>query len=72
ELVLRMVGEGVDRKLFSVSATAETARALLAMCQSIPRWYHAEGELSPQEVARKYAEIALNTVGCKPRRTRTR
>lgn len=72
ELALGIVAEGVERGLFSVADTAETTRALLAMCQSIPRWYHAEGKLSPEEVAGKYAEIALNTVGYKPPRKRTR
>lgn len=71
ELVLGIVSDGVERGVFAVADTAETTRALLAMCQSIPRWYHAEGELSPEEVAKKYAEIALNTVGYKPRRKRT-
>jgi hypothetical protein len=33
------------------------------MCQSIPRWYHAEGTLSPEAVAKKYVAIALKTVG---------
>ncbi|RYG93625.1 MAG: TetR/AcrR family transcriptional regulator [Alphaproteobacteria bacterium] len=71
DLVLGIVSEGVEQGLFSVSDIAETTRALLAMCQSIPRWYHAEGKLSPEDVAGKYAEIALNTVGCTPRRKRT-
>lgn len=72
ELVLGIVTEGAERGAFSVADIPETTRALLAMCQSIPRWYHAEGELTPAEVAQKYAVIALNTVGCKPSRKRAR
>lgn len=71
-MVLGIVTEGSERGLFSVADVPETTRALLAMCQSIPRWYHAEGELTPEEVAQKYAVIALNTVGCKPGRKRAR
>jgi len=46
------------------------------MCQSIPRWYHAEGKLTPDAVARKYVEIAMKTVGSieapvKPKKRRT-
>ncbi|SKZ12492.1 Uncharacterised protein [Mycobacteroides abscessus subsp. abscessus] len=41
----------------------ESARAVLAMCQSIPRWYHAEGNMAPEVVAAKYSEIALTAVG---------
>ncbi len=63
ELVLEIVKEGKKRELFDVSDAAETTRALLGMCQSIPRWYHAEGKLTPDAVARKYVEIAMKTVG---------
>ncbi|MFG1784957.1 TetR/AcrR family transcriptional regulator [Rhodococcus oryzae] len=63
EVVLRIVQDGTASGDFDVDDPAETTRALLGMCQSIPRWYHAEGTLSPQEVAKKYAAIALKTVG---------
>jgi AcrR family transcriptional regulator len=66
ELVLGIVTKGSESGFFSVADIPETTRALLAMCQSIPRWYHAEGELSPQTLTQKYAAIALNTVGCGP------
>ncbi|MFZ2175974.1 MAG: TetR/AcrR family transcriptional regulator [Rhodococcus sp. (in: high G+C Gram-positive bacteria)] len=63
ELVLEIVKEGNERGLFAVADEAETTRALLGMCQSIPRWYHAEGKLTPEAVAHKYVEIAMKTVG---------
>ncbi|MCZ4559174.1 TetR/AcrR family transcriptional regulator [Rhodococcus maanshanensis] len=63
EVVLRIVQDGTAHGDFDVDDPAETTRALLGMCQSIPRWYHAEGTLSPEEVAKKYASIALKTVG---------
>ncbi|MFI6430025.1 TetR/AcrR family transcriptional regulator [Rhodococcus oryzae] len=63
EVVLRIVQDGTASGDFDVDDPAETTRALLGMCQSIPRWYHAEGTLSPEEVAKKYAAIALKTVG---------
>ncbi|MFC9357830.1 TetR/AcrR family transcriptional regulator [Rhodococcus sp. ACS1] len=76
ELVLEIVKEGKKRELFDVADAAETTRALLGMCQSIPRWYHAEGKLTPDAVARKYVEIAMKTVGStelpvKPKKRRT-
>jgi len=63
QLVREIVEEGTESGSFDVDDPAETTRALLGMCQSIPRWYHAEGTLSPEEVAKKYAAIALKTVG---------
>ncbi|MDC3724749.1 TetR/AcrR family transcriptional regulator [Rhodococcus sp. Rp3] len=62
-LVREIVEEGVAAGVFDVDDPAETTRALLGMCQSIPRWYHAEGTLSPEAVAQKYVRIALKTVG---------
>lgn len=63
ELVLKIVEDGSKSGVFDVDDPAETTRALLGMCQSIPRWYHAEGTLSPEEVAQKYVAIALKVVG---------
>ncbi|MGW6693641.1 TetR/AcrR family transcriptional regulator [Rhodococcus sp. NPDC054953] len=65
QVVLRIVEDGSASGVFDVDDPAETTRALLGMCQSIPRWYHAEGTLSPEKVAGKYAAIAMKTVGVK-------
>lgn len=62
-IVLGIVQDGVAAGVFDVDDPAETTRAILGMCQAIPRWYHAEGELSPQAVAAKYAAIASKMVG---------
>ncbi|MFF0816276.1 TetR/AcrR family transcriptional regulator [Rhodococcus sp. NPDC003318] len=67
EVVLRVVQAGAASGDFTVEDPAETTRALLGMCQSIPRWYHAEGTLSPEEVAAKYVAIAMKTVGVQPK-----
>ncbi|NMD95506.1 TetR/AcrR family transcriptional regulator [Rhodococcus sp. BL-253-APC-6A1W] len=65
DLVREIVEEGAATGDFDVDDPAETTRALLGMCQSIPRWYHAEGTLSPEAVAKKYVAIALKTVGAR-------
>ncbi|GAA4484335.1 TetR/AcrR family transcriptional regulator [Rhodococcus olei] len=65
EVVLRIVQDGTASGDFDVDDPAETTRALLGMCQSIPRWYHAEGTLSPEEVAAKYVAISMKTVGAR-------
>ena len=63
QLVRSIVEEGAAAGVFDVDDPAETTRALLGMCQSIPRWYHSQGTLTPEEVAAKYVAIALKTVG---------
>lgn len=65
DLVLDIVESGNASGVFSATDPAESTRAVLAMCQSIPRWYHADGKLSPEVVAQKYADIALTAVGCR-------
>ena len=66
ELVHDIVQDGTTAGVMHVTDTAETTRALLAMCQSIPRWFHEDGELTPPVVAAKYVDIALHTVGALP------
>lgn len=62
-LVLDIVHDGNAAGDFDADDPAETTRAILGMCQAIPRWYHAEGIHSPEVVARKYVGIALRMVG---------
>lgn len=64
DVVLGIVDDGQARGVFQVIDSRETTRAMLAMCQAIPRWYDADGPLSPETVAQKYVEIALTMVGC--------
>ncbi|MCA1004962.1 TetR/AcrR family transcriptional regulator [Rhodococcus hoagii] len=61
-IVLDIVRDGVESGAFDVDDPAEATRAILGMCQAIPRWYHAEGELGPEAVAAKYAAIASKMV----------
>jgi AcrR family transcriptional regulator len=58
-----IVGCGAEQGIFAAPEPAETARALLGMCQSIARWYNPEGPLSPADVAARYVDIATRTVG---------
>lgn len=63
DLVLEIVRDGSDRAKFRVDDPVEITRAVLGMCQAIPRWYYAEGEMQPEVVARKYATIVCRMVG---------
>ncbi|MBS9376019.1 hypothetical protein GON09_005040 [Rhodococcus sp. B50] len=62
EIVLTIVEKGVRAGAFSVRDNFETTRALLAMCQAIPRWYHDGGRLTAEDVAAKYSDIALTSI----------
>ncbi|NEW27090.1 TetR/AcrR family transcriptional regulator [Nocardia cyriacigeorgica] len=62
-LVLETVRDGNSAGDFAVDDPAETTRAILGMCQAIPRWYQTEGKLSPAAVAGKYVVITLKMVG---------
>ncbi|MCQ4121604.1 TetR/AcrR family transcriptional regulator [Rhodococcus tibetensis] len=69
-MVIDLVTEGVATGEFHATHVAETARALLGMCQSIPRWYQSGGALTPDQVAARYVDIALHTVGGSAARAR--
>lgn len=64
ENVLRGIVEaGTEQGVFSPADPVETARALLGMCQSVARWYHPGGPLDAEQLAERYVDIALRTVG---------
>ncbi|NIJ12485.1 AcrR family transcriptional regulator [Saccharomonospora amisosensis] len=66
DLLLGIVQAGVRHGVFTATVPEETARAVLGMCQSIARWYRPDGPLSPADVAHRYIDIALLTVGARP------
>ncbi|QYC45812.1 HTH-type transcriptional repressor KstR2 [Nonomuraea coxensis DSM 45129] len=65
KLLDEIIEDGVRRGVFAVTLPAETARALLGMCQAIATWYHDGGPLRPEEIAERYVDIALTTVGAR-------
>ena len=67
ELLMRSVVErGVERGAFVVEDSAEATRAILGMLQAIARWYDDTGSLTPAQVATRYADLALATLGVSP------
>lgn len=65
-MMLDLVHEGVEHRVFDVDDIEETVRALLGMFQSIVRWYQLDGPLTPAQVADRYTAIALRVVGHGP------
>lgn len=53
---------GTDAATYVKSA----GRAIATMCQSIPRWFHADGPLTAEQVASDYRRFALRLLGVAP------
>ena len=66
-VLTEVVETGSADGTFRIADAAETSRALLGMCQSVARWYHPDGPLSPEDLAARYVDISLMTVGAHPR-----
>lgn len=58
-----IVERGVAEGEFTTPYPREAVRAIINMGYSIAAWYRPEGELSPEEMAERYAALALGTVG---------
>lgn len=65
-LTRKVVQRGVDRGVFHADDVAVSTRAILGMLQAIPRWYTDTGEMSPAQLARRYAELSLAVLGIPP------
>ncbi|WP_020495834.1 TetR/AcrR family transcriptional regulator [Sciscionella marina] len=58
-----LVERGAAAGVFEVPDPAMAAIALLSLGIDIARWYREEGRWTPEDVAERYAEIALRIVG---------
>ncbi|MCV7184396.1 TetR family transcriptional regulator [Mycolicibacterium murale] len=45
------------------STPLETGRAISTMCTSLPQWFDTSGPTSAQEIAERYAQMALQMIG---------
>jgi AcrR family transcriptional regulator len=59
----RVVRDGVERGQFRTRFPAEAARSIVTMCTAVATWYHETGPLPAEEIARRYADLALAMVG---------
>lgn len=61
-LFREVIKRGTDAGEFATPYPREAARAIINMGYSIAAWYRAGGELSPEELAERYTELALGLV----------
>lgn len=57
-----VINRGIDEGAFGTPYGREAARAVIEMGYSVAAWYRKDGGLKPQELAERYAEIALAAV----------
>jgi AcrR family transcriptional regulator len=60
-----VVDRGVAEGQFATPYPREAVRAIINMGYSVASWYRPGGELSPEQMAERYAVLALGTVGVK-------
>lgn len=64
--VRRLVESGVAAGRFDTPDPRMAAAALLSLGIDIARWYRDAGGWSPEDIAERYAEMALRIVGARP------
>jgi AcrR family transcriptional regulator len=62
-MLVEAIEAGVQTGAFEVRYPADTARALLGMFQAIPMWFRLEGKLKRSELAQRYRDIVVHTLG---------
>ncbi|MDY7099831.1 MAG: TetR/AcrR family transcriptional regulator [Actinomycetota bacterium] len=62
-LFRRIVQHGVEEGVFTTADVRLSVRAILDMGSSVSAWYRAGGSLSGEQIADRYAEMALAIVG---------
>ena len=66
EIFRNAVLDGVRKAVFTVQVPEEAGRALVTMCTAVAAWYRASGPLDPEEIVRRYQQLALLIVGYRP------
>jgi AcrR family transcriptional regulator len=67
-----VVRDGADRGAFTTPYPNEASMAIITMCTAVAQWYRPDGPLRPDEIAERYADLALAMLGYRPRPARQR
>lgn len=66
-LFREVVERGVEEGSFATAHPDEATRAVLTMGSAVATWYRRGGDLAPEEMARRFAQLALAVVESAPR-----
>lgn len=58
----RVVRDGVRRGVFAAPHPEDAARFVTTACTAVATWYRPDGPLVPDEIVRRYQDIALDAV----------
>ncbi|MGU3584180.1 TetR/AcrR family transcriptional regulator [Rhodococcus sp. C26F] len=61
-----VIDRGVEEGAFAVRYPRDAVRAIVNMGQSVCTWWRADGPLTPDELAHRYADLALAMVQREP------
>ncbi len=53
----------IDDGTFAAAEPLPALRAISTMCTSLPQWFRPDGSLTPDEIAREFARLALAMLG---------
>jgi len=67
-----VVRDGAERGAFATPYPNEASMAIITMCTAVAQWYRPDGPLRPDEIAERYADLALAMLGYRPRPPRQR
>ncbi|WP_163510088.1 TetR/AcrR family transcriptional regulator [Fodinicola acaciae] len=67
-LLQEIIDDGVVAGDFATEYPEEARRAVLTACNAVARWYHHDGPVPPEDMARRYVPICLGAVGYRPRK----
>ena len=59
DMLQKILAEGVATGAFSTPYPREVTRAILTMCAGVAQWYRPDGSLTGDEIADRYAQLAL-------------
>lgn len=59
----RALADGIRARRFDVPSPPAAVLAITTMCTAVAQWYRADGPAGPEQIADRYAELALRMVG---------
>lgn len=57
------IADGMKAGVFDCPHKKEATNAIVAMCYGVANWYRKDGALSPETIANRYSQLALQMLG---------